>query len=205
MVLGAGQGGLLLRSSTRLGQRLLRGIHSTAAPLAAEPEPVPLSKLKDSFNDATSVTYLEELEKRYLTDPGSIDRSWASFFKSLGAPLRRQPAARTVRPAASPAPPGACSSTRARRCRGSSPRRRRQRARRGRDSHAASQLRVLARQLDATTTPRSRRQRRAAGRGPIIFHCPTPCRRMAGFIKCTNQPPLAQLAASVALRAQPLT
>jgi len=73
----------LLRGSNR-GQRLLRAYHASAGPLAAEAEPVPLSKLKDSFNDATSVTYLEELEKRYLDDPSSVDRTWASFFRSLG-------------------------------------------------------------------------------------------------------------------------
>ena len=87
MVLGGGYGGLLLRTGSRHARRLLsRGYHASGAPLAAEPEPVPLSKLKDSFNDGTSVTYLEELEKRYLDDPGSVDRTWASFFKSLGAP-----------------------------------------------------------------------------------------------------------------------
>jgi 2-oxoglutarate dehydrogenase E1 component len=48
------------------------------------PEPVQLSKLKDSFNDGTSITYLEELERRFQNDPGSVDRSWASFFNSLG-------------------------------------------------------------------------------------------------------------------------
>jgi hypothetical protein len=51
----------------------------------AKPEPVPLAKLKDSFNDATSVTYLEELEQRYRRDPHSVDTTWASFFRSLGA------------------------------------------------------------------------------------------------------------------------
>jgi len=50
----------------------------------AAPDPVPLSKLKDSFNDATSVTYLEELEQRYRRDPRSVDMTWASFFRSLG-------------------------------------------------------------------------------------------------------------------------
>ncbi|KIY93192.1 hypothetical protein MNEG_14773 [Monoraphidium neglectum] len=88
MVLCGQTGGLLLRGGKRCA-RLLRSYHASKGPLAAEPEPVPLSKLKDSFNDATSVTYLEELEKRYLDDPGSVDRTWASFFKSLGAMLRR--------------------------------------------------------------------------------------------------------------------
>lgn len=90
MVLG-GSTGLLLRRANRYSSRLLRAYHASAGPLAAEPEPVPLSKLKDSFNDATSVTYLEELEKRYLDDPGSVDRTWASFFKSLGEQHRGPP------------------------------------------------------------------------------------------------------------------
>ncbi len=64
-----------------------RFFQSSTAPCketAKGPAPVPLSKLKDSFNDATSVTYLEELEKRYQHDPKSVDRTWASFFKNLG-------------------------------------------------------------------------------------------------------------------------
>jgi hypothetical protein len=84
MVLGEA----LLRQGRGASRGLLRAYHASAGPLAAEPEPVPLSKLKDSFNDATSVTYLEELEKRYLDDPSSVDRTWASFFKSLGAVMR---------------------------------------------------------------------------------------------------------------------
>lgn len=50
-----------------------------------QPEPVPLSKLKDSFLDGTSSTYLEELEERYRSNPKSVDKSWASFFHSMGA------------------------------------------------------------------------------------------------------------------------
>ncbi len=45
---------------------------------------MPLSKLKDSFLDGTSSTYLEDLEERYRHDPGSVDKSWSSFFRSLG-------------------------------------------------------------------------------------------------------------------------
>ena len=49
---------------------------------------MPLSKLKDGFLDGTSSTYLEDLEERYRSDPGSVDKSWSSFFRSLGtAPL----------------------------------------------------------------------------------------------------------------------
>ena len=51
----------------------------------AFPQPVALSKLKDSFNDATSVAYLEELERKFNENPSSIDKTWASFFTSLGA------------------------------------------------------------------------------------------------------------------------
>jgi len=63
-----------------------RGFHwTTRAAKASEPvpEPVPLSKLKDSFLDGTSSSYLEELEERYRDDPSSVDTSWASFFKSM--------------------------------------------------------------------------------------------------------------------------
>lgn len=42
-----------------------------------------MSKLKDSFNDATSVAYLEELERKFNENPSSIDKTWASFFTSL--------------------------------------------------------------------------------------------------------------------------
>jgi hypothetical protein len=63
-----------------LGRRLF---HFASVP-HQEPAPVPLSKLKDNFNDATSVTYLEELEQRYKQDPGSVDKTWGSFFRSLG-------------------------------------------------------------------------------------------------------------------------
>lgn len=51
---------------------------------AETPKAVPLSKLKDGFLDGTSSTYLEELEERYRQDPGSVDKSWSSFFRSLG-------------------------------------------------------------------------------------------------------------------------
>lgn len=50
------------------------------------PKPVPMSKLKDSFLDGTSSTYLEDMEERYRQDPSSVDKSWASFFRSLGTP-----------------------------------------------------------------------------------------------------------------------
>ena len=72
----AGRGGALTAQ-----WRLLR---TSASAWQAEPKPVPLSKLKDSFNDGTSISYIEELEKRYLADPASVDRTWASFFKSMG-------------------------------------------------------------------------------------------------------------------------
>ena len=37
--------------------------------------------------DGTSSTYLEELQQRYQNDPKSVDKSWASFFHSLGGSL----------------------------------------------------------------------------------------------------------------------
>lgn len=76
----------LARRGGRLGPlALLRPFQSSAELLkAAEPEPVPLSKLKDQFLNATSSTYLEELEERYRSNPKSVDKSWASFFHSMG-------------------------------------------------------------------------------------------------------------------------
>ena len=52
---------------------------------AASSPQVPLSKLKDSFNDGTSVAYIEELEQRYRSDPTSVDKTWGMFFRALGA------------------------------------------------------------------------------------------------------------------------
>jgi 2-oxoglutarate dehydrogenase complex dehydrogenase (E1) component-like enzyme len=48
---------------------------------------VPLSKLKDSFNDGTSIAYIEELEQRYKADPSSVDKTWGMFFKAMGESL----------------------------------------------------------------------------------------------------------------------
>lgn len=48
-----------------------------------KPKPVPMRKLKDSFLYGTSSAYLEDLEMRYQTDPSSVDKTWAAFFKSL--------------------------------------------------------------------------------------------------------------------------
>lgn len=53
------------------------------------PKPVPMSKLKDSFLDGTSSTYLEDMEEKYRQDPNSVDKSWASFFRSLGTHFLR--------------------------------------------------------------------------------------------------------------------
>lgn len=76
---------MLARAAAKRGAaRLLgRGFQSSADKLQ-QPEPVPLSKLKDSFLDGTSSTYLEELEERYRSNPASVDKSWASFFHSMG-------------------------------------------------------------------------------------------------------------------------
>jgi hypothetical protein len=67
---------------------LARGLHSTTEAAQSSsippPKPVPLSKLKDSFLDGTSSTYLEELEERYRQNPSSVDKTWASFFRSMG-------------------------------------------------------------------------------------------------------------------------
>ena len=40
--------------------------------------------MQDNFLDGTSSTYLEELEERYISDPSSVDKTWASFFNNLG-------------------------------------------------------------------------------------------------------------------------
>lgn len=61
-----------------------RALQTSALVSQVSPEPVPLSQLKDSFNDATSVNYLEELEQRYRNDPSSVDGTWASFFRNIG-------------------------------------------------------------------------------------------------------------------------
>jgi 2-oxoglutarate dehydrogenase N-terminus len=75
------------RAAGRLSRCLAvagRELHSSNDAGQAHPKPVALSKLKDSFLDGTSSTYLEELEQRYREDPASVDRTWASFFRSMG-------------------------------------------------------------------------------------------------------------------------
>lgn len=52
-----------------------------------DPQPVPVSKMYDSFLDGTSSAYLEELERRYQEDPNSVDKTWAGFFRHVGAQL----------------------------------------------------------------------------------------------------------------------
>lgn len=76
------------RALSSLFQRGLSS--STASAKSKDPEPVPISKLYDNFLDGTSSTYLEELERRYQSDPNSVDKTWASFFSmaSTLAPLR---------------------------------------------------------------------------------------------------------------------
>ena len=78
---------LASRLVARRGQRLpaLARAFQASGSEQQEPAPVPLSKLKDSFLDGTSSTYLEELEERYRSNPKSVDKSWASFFHSMGA------------------------------------------------------------------------------------------------------------------------
>lgn len=83
---------MLGRTSARLAWRLgrsvgaVRSYRTTAIAMQhqSHPKPVALSKMKDSFLDGTSSTYLEELEQRYRVDPSSVDRTWASFFQSMG-------------------------------------------------------------------------------------------------------------------------
>lgn len=70
------------------GERLIQH-NSGKDQQQAHPKPTPLPKLKDSFLDGTSSTYLEELEERYRSDPSSVDKTWASFFGSLGAFVKR--------------------------------------------------------------------------------------------------------------------
>ncbi len=66
------------------GRLCALGALRTLSSAEPAPEPVPLSKLKDQFLNATSSTYLEELEERYRSNPKSVDKSWASFFHSMG-------------------------------------------------------------------------------------------------------------------------
>ncbi|KAF8071292.1 ogdh [Scenedesmus sp. PABB004] len=76
--------GAKLASALRAAPSLLRlAPFSTSAARRDAPEPVPLSKLKDSFNDGTSVAYIEELEARYRADPSSVDKTWGVFFRAL--------------------------------------------------------------------------------------------------------------------------
>ena len=71
-------------SSPKSSSTIFRHLSTSIAYQQQEdPKPVPLKKLKDSFLDGTSSSYLEELEERYRSDPQSVDRSWASFFRSM--------------------------------------------------------------------------------------------------------------------------
>ena len=81
--LSRGAGRRLNPALAGITQRLFQ-TSSDAQLQQAHPQAVPMSKLKDSFLDGTSSTYLEELEERYRTDPKSVDKTWASFFRSLG-------------------------------------------------------------------------------------------------------------------------
>jgi hypothetical protein len=77
---------MLAACARRLGGRArglpgLARVYATATP----PKPVPLAKMKDSFLDGTSSTYLEQLQERFNENPESVDKTWASFFRSLGA------------------------------------------------------------------------------------------------------------------------
>jgi hypothetical protein len=63
---------------------LLRGFAAAAPP---PPAPVPLSRMSDSFADGASAAYLDEIEARFRENPASVDKTWANFFRVLGAPL----------------------------------------------------------------------------------------------------------------------
>jgi hypothetical protein len=76
---------LASQAAWSLRAQAISGLQTSAVAGAAHPKPVPLSKLKDSFLDGTSSTYLEELEERYRANPASVDNTWGSFFRSMGA------------------------------------------------------------------------------------------------------------------------
>ncbi len=85
MLLNRSSGGLSRLWS--VGFRLFHSatpISAQAAAAAPVPKAVPISKLTDGFLDGTSSSYLEELEERFKQDPQSVDKTWASFFNSLG-------------------------------------------------------------------------------------------------------------------------
>lgn len=79
----------MLAQSARLGKRASARLPALARQFQGSGEmsqqPVELSKLKDSFIEGSSANYLEELEERYRSNPKSVDKSWASFFHSMGA------------------------------------------------------------------------------------------------------------------------
>lgn len=86
-MLGRSLGGLAGRLRRSAGP--LRQVHTSLRRCqqqqVSEGKPVVLSKLKDDFMDGTSSTYLEQLEQQYRADPSTVDRSWAAFFRSMGA------------------------------------------------------------------------------------------------------------------------
>lgn len=79
-----------------------RGFAAAAPP---PPAPVPLSRMSDSFADGASAAYLDELEARFRENPASVDKTWANFFRILGAWRARRGC-------------GSCSVRRTRRCGG---------------------------------------------------------------------------------------
>lgn len=95
----------MLAQSARLGKRASARLPALARQFQGSGEmsqqPVELSKLKDSFIEGSSANYLEELEERYRSNPKSVDKSWASFFHSMGARGAR------VCPGGPPSPPPA--------------------------------------------------------------------------------------------------
>jgi len=57
---------------------------SPSRPTEQENKPTPMRELKDEFLNASSVAYLEEMEKRMKEDGDmGMDKSWATLLKSL--------------------------------------------------------------------------------------------------------------------------
>ena len=51
---------------------------------------------KFSFLGNSEINSVEELYKQYLSDPGSVDESWADFFKGFGDPSKKQYSRRVI-------------------------------------------------------------------------------------------------------------
>jgi hypothetical protein len=58
----------------------LRSLHMR---YSTSTQSVPLSRLKDNFIHGTSGNFLEEMQRQWEADPGSVDPSWQVFFKNF--------------------------------------------------------------------------------------------------------------------------